>query len=196
MKRFRIPALVALAAFLASSLAAPAANNITIYAGAEIHGQMRSSLDTGTAHVGDRFTMDVVPPYPSGDPAFQGAIMVGEVTHVVAAGQGTKPELDVQFDYIRLSDGTIADIAGGMTNSQKTNQMRNGGHVALTTLGGMIAGNVIGKTVFGTGGGGLLGAIGGFLVGYNKKSDYTIPAGSAVTLQITKTVVIRRQAHG
>lgn len=195
MKRFRMSAVVALAAFLASSLAAPAASNITMYSGAELHGRMRSSLDTGSAYVGQRFTMDVVPPYPSGNPAFAGAIMVGEVTHVVHAGQGTKPELSTQIDYIRFSDGTIADVAGGMTSSTHSNTLRNGGHVALTTIGGMIAGNVIGKTIFHTSGGGLVGAIGGFLVGYNKKSDYTIPAGSDVTLQITKTVVIRRQAR-
>jgi hypothetical protein len=194
-KKFRFPAVVALAAFLAGSLAAPAASNITIYAGAEIHGRMRDALDSANAYVGQKFTMDVVPPYPSGNPAFSGAIMVGEVTRVVHAGQGVKPEINVRFDYLRLSDGTIADISGGMTNSAKSNTLRNGGHVALTTLGGMIAGNIIGKTVFRTNAGGLIGAVGGFLYGYNQKSNYTIPAGSEATVQITKTVVIRRQSH-
>jgi hypothetical protein len=58
----------------------------------------------------------------------------------------------------------------------------------------MFAGNVIGKTLFHIGGGGIIGAVGGLLYGLNKKVDFTLPAGSNVQVTIDQTVTIRRQA--
>jgi len=174
---------------------ASAQSAITLYAGAQLHAQMRMSLDTGTAQVGDQFVLDVVPPYPSGNPAFQGATIIGVVTKVVRAGQGVKPELDVRFQTLRLADGSTVSIDGTMVAATEKKDLRNGGHVALTTIGGMLLGNVIGKTIFHTNAGGLLGAAGGFLYGYNQKSNFTVPRGTAMTIQLERTVVIRRQAQ-
>jgi hypothetical protein len=195
MMKLRIPTAIGVLAFLASTLTAAAASNITLYAGSQIQGRMRNSIDTANAYVGQRFSVDVIPPYPSGNSAFAGAVMVGHVTRVVHAGQGRKPQLSTQFDYIRFSDGTVADVSGSVTAGKHSNTLRNAGHAALTTLGGMFAGNIIGKTIFRVGGGGLIGGVTGLVVGLNKKSDYTIAAGTSVSVGITKTVVIRRQAR-
>ncbi len=143
-------ALAALTAFVGTTLTASAQSTLTLYQGAQINGRLRNDIDTGNAHVGDRFVMDVVPPYPSGNPAFQGAIVAGEVTSVTRAGQGKKPALGLQFDYLRLADGSTVDISANMTQDQRKTEQANGGHVALTTLGGMVLGNVIGKTIFHT----------------------------------------------
>ena len=169
--------------------------DLTLYQGAQINGRMRTELNSGSAHVGDRFIMDVVPPYPSGNPAFQGAIISGEVTSVQRAGQGTKAAIGLQFDYLRLSDGSTVDISASMTQDQRKQEQGNGGHALLTTVGGMLLGNAIGKTIFHTGGGGVVGAAGGLLYGLNQKTNFSLPAGSNVQITLNQTVTIRRQSH-
>lgn len=188
-------ALAMLASFVGSTMIASAQETLTLYQGAQINGRMRTTLDTGTAHVGDRFVMDVVPPYPSGNPAFQGAIIAGEVTSVTRAAQGTKAALGLQFDYLRLADGSTVDISASMTQDSRKQEQANGGHVALATLGGMLLGNAIGKTIFHTGGGGVVGAAGGLLYGVNKKTNFQLQAGSNVQITLNQTVTIRRQSH-
>ncbi len=83
-------ALVALVAFAGTTFAASAQESLTLYQGAQLNARMRTAIDTAKAHVGDRFVMDVVPPYPSGNPVYQGAIIAGEITSVTPAGQGRK----------------------------------------------------------------------------------------------------------
>lgn len=194
--RFRngFTALTLLAAIVGSTLIASAEEQLTLYQGAQINARMRTTIDTGKAHVGDRFVMDVVPPYPSGNPAFQGAIIAGEVTSVATAGQGRKPSIGLQFDYLRLADGSTVDISATMTSDQRKDEQKNGVKVALTTLGGMLLGNAIGKTIFHTGGGGAVGAAGGLLYGLNGKSNFQLPSGSNVQITLNQTVTIRRQA--
>lgn len=187
-------AVVALVAFAGTSFIASAQEQLTLYQGAVINARMHKALNTASAHVGDTFVMDVVPPYPSGNPAYQGAVIGGEITSVTRAGQGRKPALGVQFDYLRLADGSTVDISASMTQDQRKTQTKNGAKVALETIGGMILGNVIGKTLFHTAGGGLVGAAGGLLYGLNSKANFTLPAGSNVQLTINQTVTIRRQS--
>ncbi len=195
--RNTLMALAMIAGFAGTTLVAPAqSNTLTLYQGAQINARLRNAIDSGSAHVGDRFVMDVVPPYPSGNPAFQGAIIAGEITSVTHAGQGRKPSLGMQFDYLRLADGSTVDISASMTQDQKKQQQGNGAKVALATIGGMLLGNVIGKTIFHTGGGGLVGAAGGLLYGLNGKTNFTLPSGSNVQLTLNQTVTIRRQAGG
>jgi hypothetical protein len=55
----------------------------------------------------------------------------------------------------------------------------------------MLAGNAIGKTLFGVSGGGIVGAIGGFMIAKDDRSDVVIPANSAVTVRLVNP---RRQA--
>ena len=189
-------ALSMLAAFVGSTMLASAQETLTLYQGAQINGRLRTTIDTGSAHVGDRFVMDVVPPYPSGNPAFQGAVISGEITSVTRAGQGTKPALGLQFDYLRLADGSTVDISASMTQDQRKQESANGAHALLTTVGGMLLGNAIGKTIFHTGGGGVVGAAGGLLYGLNKKTNFQIQQGSDVQVTLNQTVTIRRQSGG
>jgi hypothetical protein len=193
--RTRILALAALVAFAGTSIVASAQETLTLYQGAQINGRLRTAVNTANAHVGDRFVMDVVPPYPSGNPAFQGAIIAGEVTSVTRAGQGTKPSLGVQFDYMQLADGSTVDISATMTSDQRAQEQKSGLKTALTTIGGMLLGNAIGKTIFHTGGGGVVGAAGGLLYGVNQKTNFTLPSGSNVQITLNQTVTIRRQSH-
>jgi 7-keto-8-aminopelargonate synthetase-like enzyme len=59
----------------------------------------------------------------------------------------------------------------------------------------MIAGNILGKTIFHTNAGGAIGAVGGFLVGYNKKANITMKQGQNFQLTLTRPLMVRRQAR-
>jgi hypothetical protein len=117
--RVGLMALAAVFAFAGSTLVAPAEDSLTLYQGAVLNARMNTTIDTSKAHVGDPFVMDIVPPYPSGNPAFQGGIISGEVTSVTSAGQGRKPSLGVQFDYLRLADGSTVNISASMAEGSR-----------------------------------------------------------------------------
>ena len=81
-----------------------------------INARLNQELNTAKANVGDSFTMTVVPPYPSGDPLFQGATITGEVTKVQRAGQGRNAEIVIVPRYLRLADGSNAYVHGSVTS--------------------------------------------------------------------------------
>jgi hypothetical protein len=183
------------AAIGGTTVAAFAQNTVTLYTGTVINARLNQSLDSGSANVGDTFTMTVVPPYPSGDPLFQGATISGVVTKVVRAGQGRNPEIVIHPRYIRLNDGSVATVNGDVTSVAAN---KSTGSTAAKAAGGallgMLVGNAIGKTVFHSSAGGAVGLIGGAMLGANNKSNFDIPAGANATVQLNQTVTIRRQA--
>ena len=191
-----LAALALVLAFAGSTIGAQAQQqgDLTLFQGAQINARMRTTIDTSQAHVGDRFVMDVVPPYPSGNPVFQGAVIAGEITQVTSAGQGRKASLGLQFDYLRLADGSTVDISASMTDDARKAEHKSGLKVALTTLGGMLLGNAIGKTLFHIGGLGAVGAVGGLLYGLNSKANFQLESGSNVQITLNQTVTIRRQS--
>jgi hypothetical protein len=180
-------------AILGTALVASA--QITLYNGAVINARMNQTLSTASAHAGDTFSMMVVPPYPAGDPRFQGATITGVVTSVQKAGQGRPAQIQMRPQYLRLADGSVANVSGDFTSVQRSNTTANDvGRTAAGAIAGMLIGNAIGKMVFHASGGGPAGFIAGGLLGANSKSDFSIAQGTPVTLQLNKTVVIRRQA--
>jgi len=188
-------AVAAIAAFIAAAVAAPAAQSITLYDGTVLNARLNQGLDSGSAHVGDVFTMTVVPPYPSGDPAFQGATISGEVTKVQRAGQGRNPEIVIEPRYLRLYGGSTVTIYGNVTSiASNKSTGETAGKAAIGALAGMLVGNAIGKTIFHSSAGGAVGLIGGAMLGANNKSNFTIPAGAGATVQLTQGVTVRRQA--
>lgn len=188
--RNALTAFAMLAAFTASTLLASAEEQLTLYQGAQLNARMRTPIDTGKAHVGDRFVMDVVPPYPSGNPAFQGAIIGGEVTSVTSAGQGRKPSLGLQFDYLRLADGSTVDVSATMTEDQRKADQKN----SVKTIAATVGGALLGAWIFHGAGGAIVGGAGGLLYGANGKANFAIPQGSNVQITLSQTVTIRRQA--
>jgi hypothetical protein len=190
-----LPAIALAAVFAATTVAAFAENSVTLYNSTVINTRLNQELDSSSANVGDTFTMAVVPPYPSGNPVFQGATMSGVVTKVVRAGQGRNPEIVIHPRYLRLSDGSMSTIYGDVTSVAAN---KSSGETAAKAAGGalvgMLVGNAIGKTIFHSSGGGAVGLIGGAMLGANNKSNFTIPAGANATVQLNQTVTIRRQA--
>lgn len=190
--RSRIPALAMILAFVLP--AAALAQTVTLSQGQQINIQMQDTIDSGSAYAGEHFTARVAAPYPNDDPTFADAIVHGTVIKVVPAGQGRNPELHFSWDSITLQNGSSYPLNAEMTTGGAQQQNRNGGHVALTTIGGMIAGNILGKTIFHTNAGGAIGAATGFLVGYNKKANIVLKQGSNVQLTLTRPLMVRRQA--
>lgn len=190
--RSRIPALAMLLAFIVP--VAALAQTVTLSQGQTLNVQFQNTLNSGTAYAGQHFTARVVSPYPNDDPTFANAVVNGTVIKVVSAGQGRNPELHLSWDSVTLQSGASYPLNAEMTTGGPKQQSRNGGHVALTTIGGMIAGNIIGKTLFHTGAGGAIGAVGGFLTGYNKKSNIQVSSGDQVQLTLTRPLMVRRQA--
>ena len=181
--------------FAATTVAAFAENSVTLYNSTVIDTRLNETLDSGSAHVGDTFTMTVVPPYPSGNPMFQGATMSGVVTNVVPAGQGRNPEIVIHPRYLRLADGSMATIYGDVTSiAANKSTSSTAAKTVAAGLVGMLVGNAIFKTAFHSGAGGAIGLIGGAMLGANSKSNFTIPAGANATVQLKQDVTIRRQA--
>ncbi|HUY11563.1 MAG TPA: hypothetical protein VMV73_04805 [Candidatus Dormibacteraeota bacterium] len=181
---------------LAAAMVAPALAQqvISLDNGSTIYGRMQTSINTATANVGDGFTMAVIPPFPNQAGGLEGATIYGHVAAVTRAGRGSKAGVQLAFDRLQLSDGSVASISGSLSQAQEKKQSRNGATVALATLGGMLLGNMIGKTIFNTKLGGVMGAAGGFLYGYNSKSNFTIQSGAQVQMLLNQSVTIRRQS--
>lgn len=193
----KIRSTFAVLAMMLAAVMIPAvvlAATTTLYKGDALTASMDTTLNTGQVQAGDRFTMHVIAPYPQDDIDLSNAVISGEVVKVVPAGQGKNPQLFLAFNQLTLQDGTSYPLNAQMTAADQKQDSRNGGHVALTTIGGMLAGNIIGKTIFHTNIGGAVGAAAGALTGYNKKSNFSIQQGAKVTLTLTRPLVVRRQA--
>jgi hypothetical protein len=155
--------------------------------GAVLTGSLGMSLDSKHSFVGENVVLTNV---SSVDGAIAGATLSGTVTDVTPPGQGRNAQVRIHFDSLRMSDGTTSHIDGivvAMKVKTKSNAAKEIGGAFL----GMLAGNAIGKTLFGVSGGGLVGAVGGFMIAKDNRSDVVIPAESAVTVQLVNP---RRQA--
>jgi hypothetical protein len=167
--------------------AGPAMAASAIPAGTNVFGILSTTLDTSKVNAGDGFSLQVIRPYPNGDASYAGAYVRGHVANVIRAGQGRKAEIDLAFDSIVLPNGAAAPLAGHVVKleqKQKSAVLQQ----AAGAGAGMIVGNIIGKSIFHTGLGGLAGAAGGFAYGNNLKTNFTVPQGSTVTLQVDREV--------
>jgi len=97
--------------------------------------------------------------------------------------------LQFGIDRIRLANGRSAPVAL-MLQAQETQKHNNASNIGLSTLAGMIVGNMVGKTVFKTSGGGVVGAIAGALYASNTRTNVSLRQGSTVVLEVERTVLI------
>jgi len=180
-----IRTLSTLAAVAALALA-PLAASAQIGPGTELSGTIDQQLDSKSAVVGQRFTMSNV---HSQDNNINGATIYGHVDSVQSAGQGRKAQISLAFDKLHTRSGGSYALSGRATAIQE-NTKSNAVNEAGGAVAGMIVGNILGKKL-GTNMGGLLGAAGGYIYAKNAKQNVTIPANSAVTVQVLQA---RRQA--
>jgi hypothetical protein len=120
-----------------------------------------------------------------------GGTLIGDVTQVRPAGQGSPGKIRMHFYRLRTRNGALYSVdttVVGVKAKTKNNALKEVGGA----LGGMLVGNAIGKTLFHVGGFGILGAAGGFLLAKNNRENVNISAGSLV--QVRVNAVTRRQA--
>lgn len=156
--------------------------------GTQYAGIIAQTLDAKSAYAGEPVTLTHV---TSSDGRISNGTMYGRVTHAVAPGQGRPAQVQMVFTKLVLpGQGTYAvdGVVTGMTAQTKS----NAGKEAVGAVAGMLVGNAIGKTVFHMSGGGFLGAAGGYLIAKNNRADMTVPAGSAVHVELRS---VRSQAH-
>lgn len=181
--KLRLPAAAtAMIAAIAVPLSALAVN-VNMSEGTVIDGRVQQEITSKTAQDGQRFTV-----VTSG-----GSTIYGHLSDVARANIGRKAHLTLNFDRIRFSDGTSAPISAKLVSVTKKAQP-NYVRAAGTVLGGMVAGNILGKAL-GTNTGGIVGAVGGGLLAANTTSDIDVPTNAAVQLQLTQALVVRRQAR-
>ena len=181
-----LAAVVSLAAAL-SLAPSPALAASAIPPGTNIFGVLSTDLNTKSANVGDGFSLQVVRPYPNGDSSYAGAYVRGHVANVMRASQGRKAELDLSFDSIVLPNGASAPLTAHVVKLEQKQQTAIPQQAAGAGVG-MIVGNIIGKTIFHTGLGGVVGAAGGFAYANNLKTNFSVPKNSQVTIQVDREV--------
>jgi hypothetical protein len=156
------------------------------FAAGDLTGTLSMSLDSKDAYVGQEvFLSDV----SSADGSIRGASLSGTVTDVTRPSQGHAAQLNMHFDRLKLRNGSwyrIEGVVASMNVTTKNNTLKEIGGA----LAGMLAGNAIAKTVFGVSGGGLIGAVGGYFIAKDNRTDVVIPANTAVTVHVERA---RRQ---
>jgi hypothetical protein len=189
---YRAITLAAIIVGVALPLVASAASTVVLRPGNMITASMNQTLDSGSAHNGDRFTLTVLSPYPnSGGSSFANAQLDGHVTNVVRAGQGRNAVLEFAIDRIHLANGQQGAVST-LLQTQATQRHNNTSNVALTAVGGMIVGNIIGKTLFHSNLGGPAGLVGGALYAYNMRTNVSMRKGSVLVSEVVQHVAVLR----
>jgi hypothetical protein len=186
---FKTIASSALAFSFLLPLAASSAAPVQLSAGNMVTSKINSTIDSGSAHAGDKFSMTVMTPYPSNNTTYSNAQLYGHVTRVISAGQGQNPVLEFNIDRIVLANGRQANVSM-LLQSQETQRHNNIGNVAVTAVGAMIIGNMIGKSLFKSNLGGPAGLIAGALYANNKKTNVSLRQGSVVVTEVRQTVAL------
>ena len=161
----------------------------TVPSGAALTAITNLDLKSGSAYVGQPVSMTVQPPYPANGTALAGAIIRGKVLVAQAAGQGRNPKLEISVETVKLAGGSQLPIAAKISKID----VRQGSNVAKEAVGtaaGMLIGNWIGKSL-GTNAGGLVGAAGGYMLTANSKTNFDVPTGSKVMMELTQPLALK-----
>jgi hypothetical protein len=181
--RVRIASALLAGLMIATALPAQA----VLQQGTMLAGTIDQNLSSNHAYVGQPVELSNV---SSNDGSVNGGRLYGTVTDVQPAGQGTPGKIRMHFSRLWTRHGTynVDTRVSAVQAETKNNTAKEAGGA----LAGMLVGNAIGKTLFGAGGFGILGAAGGYLLAKNNRQNVNITAGTEVQVQILS--VSRRQA--
>jgi hypothetical protein len=164
-----------LPAALTLALGMPAlAASVNYPAGSTIDATVSHEIASRTARDNDAFTL-VTP---------SGSTIYGHLSEVVRATPTRKAHLKLNIDAIRFPNGARSPLHATLTGVTTKRPVKYG-QAAAQVVGGMIVGNILGKTV-GTNAGGLIGLAGGALLAANTAYDLVIPAGAAARITLTE----------
>jgi hypothetical protein len=158
--------------------------------GSVINTTLGTALDTGSAYIGQPISLTVQQSAQGALSALAGATISGKVIDVQAAAQGTNPAIQLAVDSIALAGNVDPQpISAKVLKIDPT----PGSMIAKEAggaLAGMLIGNYIGK-LYHSNAGGAIGAVGGYLLTANSKSNLRVPAGTPVTLQLTDALALK-----
>jgi hypothetical protein len=178
-------------ALLLTLLTAPAFADLQ--AGTLLNGTITENYSSNHAYVGQPVKLTHVT-NDNGSGTVTGGTLYGTVSSVQAAGQGRPGRIAFSFTRLVLPSGATYRVNTTVTKmaaNTKSNALKEAGGA----LAGMLVGNMIGKTLFHTGIGGVVGAAGGFLAAKNNRENVNVSSGSVVQVQVNS--ITRRQAgHG
>jgi hypothetical protein len=170
---------------------APFASLAQIAPGMQLTGGMDEVLDSGSAQVGDLFTVSKV---HSESNEVDDATIYGHVVAVTRAGQGRPGSIQLAWDKLRLASGDVYSMAGADTVSAqittKSNALKEAGGAIIGGVVGRIAGHAVGQTLAGT----VVGTAAGYTIAKNNRTNVSIPKDATVTVQVNRSLP-REQAQ-
>ncbi len=120
-----------------------------------------------------------------------GSVVIGRVTEAHQPQQvGGRARLSLEFTTVELPSGESAPIDAVFAASGKSQNLKDAGIIAGSTVGGAILGEAVHE---GEGGviGGILGGIGGAVAASrNKAKPVEIPAGSVMAIELVQPVTL------
>jgi copper amine oxidase-like protein len=161
-----------------------AASKPPIPSGSIINATLDTTLNTKNAYIGQPVTLTVTQNAQDATSPLAGATIYGKVIEAQAAAQGTNPSVQIAVDTIALANSTDPQPIAAKVLKVDPIQGSMIAKEAAGTVGGMLLGNWIGKTME-SNQGGLIGAVGGYMLTSNSKANMTVPSGTPVTLQLT-----------
>ena len=179
------------ASFVALACATAISAQAALTSGSLLNGTISQAYSSNHAYVGEPVVLRNVTS-DDGSGSVSSGTLYGTVSSVQKAGQGRPGRIAFRFTRLVTGSGATYAVNTSVTK-MKANTKNNTLKEAGGALAGMLVGNMIGKTLFHLGGGGLVGAAGGFLLAKNNKEDINVPAGSIVQVQVNS--VSRRQSH-
>jgi hypothetical protein len=159
--------------------------------GSLLNGTITDNYSSNHAYVGQSVVLTNVTS-DDGSGSVVGGKLYGHVSEVQPAGQGRPGKIAFRFVTLVLRNGATYSVDGYVTQMQVQTK-NNAAKEAGGALAGMLIGNAIGKTLFHSSLGGVVGATGGFLLAKNNHQNVNVDAGTVVQVQLNS--VVRRQSR-
>jgi hypothetical protein len=166
---------------------------VTVPAGTTLLLRWSETLSSRANSAGDAFRTTVDEDVRIADdvaiPA--GSVVLGRVTEAHQPQKvGGRARLSLEFTALELPSGETSALEAVFAASGKSQNLKDAGIIAGSTLGGAILGEAVHE---GEGGviGGLLGGIGGAVAASrNKAKPVEIPAGSVMAIELVRPVTL------
>ncbi len=158
---------------------------VLVKAGTVFYGKLQQELSSKKSTDGTTFQLTETDTLLHKDAALHGAVIDGHLEGVSAAGLAKKPAMTIVFDDIKMPDGTTAPIDVQLVSlgafDAKSHKLRTVGMM----VGGAIAGHAAAKAA-GKKHGGLMGAVGGYALSQEMKTDIDVKPGTTLEVKFLK----------
>lgn len=174
----------------------PANIQVTVPAGTEIHLSLESGVGSASSHAGDSIAARIVDPVIAGErvalPA--GSMVHGRVSDAVPATKGLGQKaggLTLSFERVVTPVGAGASLSESVTKIGESSGKKTAAAIGGGAAGGAVLGRVLGHSGRKAALGSVLGgAIGTGVAAGTKGSDVDLPAGSPLTITLSRPLTI------